>query len=69
MPEKIIISCHYCGVTKDQYGKTNENPIGIRQLFRCKDNPTEYNLWFCGKIHRDFWLDEYREKIIIIGNT
>ena len=69
MTEKIQIRCHYCGISKDEYGKVNQNTNGINLLFRGGESDIEYNVWFCGKIHRDFFLDENREKITIIGNT
>ena len=72
MPEKIETRCHYCGILKEEYERNSGN-YGILVAFRSNDdnieNLKEYSIWFCGKTHRDFWLEKYMEKITVIGNT
>jgi len=72
MPPEPIIACHYCGTTKKEFEQQSASARGVYITYRPKpaeENLPEKKLWFCSRIHADYWIDQYRDKIEVLNDN
>jgi len=71
MPPETIIACHYCGITKKEFEQQSASARGLYVTYISKDETTTQpgkKVWFCSRVHADFWIDQYRDQIEVLKN-
>lgn len=70
MSDKIPKLCHYCGINKDDFERQSESARGLYVEYKPLDESVELKIWFCSRMHADFWLKKYEGKIEVLdGKT
>ena len=72
MPPKTTVACHYCGIGKEEFENQSASARGLYITFIPKtETATEpgKRSWFCSRIHADYWIDQYRDKIEVLHDN
>lgn len=72
MADKIIISCHYCGTSKEEFEMHSNSARGLYLTYRPKMESEvkaeSKKVWFCSKMHADLWIEQYKTQVEIVDD-
>jgi len=72
LADKIIVSCHYCGTTKEEFEIHSKSARGLHITYRpaseAIEKPESKMVWFCSRMHADYWIEQYKTKVEIVDD-